>query len=436
MPAKFRWEAENEVEWADESTLPGEPSGGRSRLRIALSATLIILLAIPIAIFIKRTLDKQIETNTNSIKEDVISTHQLVKRAAASHDIELLATFMSGRSDQWLDAQVALANRNEFESRQSFGFVLKGAEDLQTTVTMSPDLRAAELVEERAYQVQNTDGSVITVRLGHPYVYRSSSSKWLLSPPLEDYWGDEVSLNGRYFNLSFPQRDEEISKRLAADIEAALASACVGLPTISCPDDVRLQIHLSTDPLALLSYGTIEGLSTQEELILPAPSLVGLPVDDTAYRFLRRSYAAQVVSRQILTESDYTCCRRSTLIEAFLAFQLLQTDLSPWPLTTLDYARILETGISLQHVGRLFQLDGVTERVLGNLDLTVATAFAGFIATRDPTISMEDMMHWLITARSLEGWLFNVMPERSTSWELELAWAEHVERQAGEVTRL
>ncbi len=436
MPANFRWEAESEVEWADETEMPSETSNGRSRLRIALSITLLVFLAIPIALFIKRSLDNRIEANINSIKENVLSTHELVKRAAAGHDNELLATFMSGRSSDWLDAQVALANRNEFESRLSFGFELKREGDLQTTITLSPDLRQAELVEERAYQVQSTDGSVITVRLQHPFIYRSSSSKWLLSPPLEDYWGEDITLTGRFFNLSFPQRDEEISRKLAADIEAAVASACANLSTISCPNDERLQVRLTTDPRALLSFGTVESLTDEGELILPAPSLVGLPVDNAAYRFLRRSYAAQVVSRQIIIENEYTCCRRATLIRAFLAFQLLQIELSPWPLSTLDYAKIHESGITLQHVGRLFQLDWISQRILGDLDGVVALAFAGFIGTRDPMISMEDVMQWLLTARTLEGWLADVTHERYSSRDLEADWADHIERQAGELTRL
>lgn len=278
MPENFEWQAEDDVAW-DFPSPPARPAG-RKRRRLLLAVPLLAALLLVAGALLVRRLGRQVEEATVTVEEEVRASHDFIHQAAAGEDVELFSTYLSGRDSGWSEAQERLVAGDALLARPAFGLTLVPEARRVVSVTVAPELNAAELVAEQAYAIDIGGGLTETIWLGQTEVYRLGPNRWLLAPPDGEFWGETMTSRGHFLTLTYPVRDEAIGRRLAVDIESKLAEMCAALPGLACPDDLKVTVTLATTPQSLLplleARALLEG---GRRLVLPAPTLVGLPTD-------------------------------------------------------------------------------------------------------------------------------------------------------------
>ncbi|HEX6385343.1 MAG TPA: hypothetical protein VF177_11785, partial [Anaerolineae bacterium] len=347
MSTNFHWQTEDDSVWNDlaEPGRPYEP-GQRSWITVVV---LLIVLSVG-GWIIGRQVQQRVETATADAEAEILASHNLVRMAAAHGDAELFRTVLSGRSKNWMASHSKLVEAKLLFDRSAFGLTpLAQAEPLSLTdvnIELSPELQAAELRQVWPYAINRGQGVTETVQLEHITVYRRGATRWLLSPPEPEFWGTWRTLQGERVSLTYPARDEAIVRRLAPDLDNLLNDVCHRLNDAACPADLYLQLRLETDPASLLeTAGLLAVAGGGYRLELPAPSLVGLPLDERGYQALLRGYGAYVAAAAITRLVDYDCCRdniaQGLFYRALLDKQLSQLGLRPWPLTPAEYEQLL-----------------------------------------------------------------------------------------------
>ena len=126
---------------------------------------------------------------------------------------------------------------------------------------------------------------------------------WLLAPfgADKEYWGEWEKEEFNQLILIFPAKDGEIGRRLAPALHQLIAEICDN-PDVQCPRGFSLQLRLDRNerslPILNEHLGNI-GLGTSLSLFslnLPAPTLIGRPVDDAGYQALYSGYAGWVAA--------------------------------------------------------------------------------------------------------------------------------------------
>jgi len=433
MEPNFEWQTEEEQEdvWT-----AAEPQGASHRRRrwpvllFALVATVAVLFA---GYRVFQEVEARADEATAAVREEVEASYRVLRRAAESQDRELFVTFLSGRDPDWTEAQVNAVHEGVFLDRPGLGLQLLPSH--QMTVTVSSELTEADVELQQAYAVTVERGVTETVRLQKSAIFRQGNDRWLYSPPEDAYqfWGPEEKVQGSLVTLTFPQRDEEISRALAADLEETLTELCA-LAHVNCPAGWRLFIHLEPDPhtmLQLVENGLPEGA---QEMRLPAPTLVGLPTDGDGYRALFRGYAGQVVARALagLYPVD-ACCAYAPFREALVTWHLAQLDLRPAPLTQADYLRLLERtplATRLEAVSSALNVNDAAfaDRVLADVfvEFLMGGAVAGVSPEQvleAPAVTPENVSLWFIgrSFRSVDRLWRDFLFEQATAAQEALA---------------
>lgn len=348
--SNFRWYSEEDGEWPGEPMLASPPATIRSRRPLFL--LLIALLIGGAGLVGYRRLNQQLAETTKTIEADVLASHNLLRRAAADRDLELFITALSGGDARWADAQQQLVQEGAFLNRPAFSFELASSTAVRdAAITLAPDLNTAVLTHTVPYLAVDPAGVTQTIRLRQTAVYRRGSQNWLIAPPGPDFWGETMTQHGRYLTLSHPARDEAVAAQLAADLDQAIGRLCRA-PQLPCPAE-PLQVHLDPAPNSLATLSDPRRLWRQSVssplLVLPAPTLVGLPAADAAYQALFRGYARHTLTTVILREVGYQCCHGQIFYRALLDQILNDAGLAPPPLTPAAYQRLLteETTVGL-----------------------------------------------------------------------------------------
>ncbi|HID53269.1 MAG TPA: hypothetical protein EYP41_14705 [Anaerolineae bacterium] len=328
----FDWHTEDEIEWeglaepaADTAVSP------QHRWRVWLLAG-VLLVAGTAVLFVARQLNQRVEAASSAVELDVQASHRVLQEAAQKRDGELFATFLSGRDPEWGNAQVLLVNQGLYLERPLFGLTWLPGSTAVVSATLSLDLQAAELAVVQAYRFDIGRGLTETARLQQTEVYRRAENRFLLSPPLAEFWGEPRQFSTVYLTLHYPARDEVWLRPLAARLEAAVAGVCAEWGA-DCPANFHLSLDFSISPAAFLP----EEREADGLLVLPAPSLAGRPLDETGKAVLYRGYETAVTEaalRQLAGESD------SLLYEAALDRILAEKGLRPWPLTPSHWQTI------------------------------------------------------------------------------------------------
>ena len=294
---------------------------------------------------------------TEAITDDVNIAHALVQEAEAAQDVEMLNLVLSGRDFGWQEAQQQLMAGGNFASRPAFGLQAMSATEAVPEVVLSPDLKEAVAVSSRLFE--DDDGQ--SVVLQQTAVYRQGSRNWLLSPPVDDFWGRTLITNTRYFTVTYPQRDEIVVQRLTADLNGLFAEKiCDRL--LQC-GRVHVDLRFNTSPQSLVTTADPLGLLLMgDPVILPTPTLVGLPVDEAGYEALYRGYGSQVVTAVLAHLFTYECCARALMTHALLTKQASDLGLRDWPLTPADYEHLLNFTFGVK----------TPEEILAAEDLTLA----------------------------------------------------------------
>ncbi len=359
----FEWRTDEDQGWAEEGK-PTPTAVSQPFLRRRWRFLLGVLVGITaVWLAVQWQINQRVATATAEIENELLATHNFVLQTAVSRDEDLFRANLSGRDPGWGEVQKTLLSEGLLLDRPMLGWQHQPVEERlireEVAFTLAPDLRAAELLYPQAYVITRPDGVTETVTLQQTAVYREGDTRWLFSPPLEDFWGEWVTQDEGALLLAYPERDEAVAARLAVDLAALLDQMCAELADLRCGSDLRVQLRLDTDPESLIAINDIENvLESGLRLELPAPTLVGLPTDEASYDVLFRAYGVALATAVLAHQTEYDCCRHELFFRALRDYQLAQLGLQAWPLEAAMYGQILSGGFdgdTLRHWTRRWE---------------------------------------------------------------------------------
>lgn len=128
-------------------------------------------------------LDRRSTAAQARLTTDVAASHATILDAAQRSDGELFVSFLSGRDPDWARAQERLVRRGGFIDRSAFDLHWTPAAPVSPTVTLAPDLRAAELTVPQAYVAEIGNGLTETVLLQQTAFYRQGPTAGSIRRP-------------------------------------------------------------------------------------------------------------------------------------------------------------------------------------------------------------------------------------------------------------
>ena len=333
---------------------PTEPKPPR-RFSRWLPPLLVLVLLGGIGYLIYAQLQGRVEETTSRLAEDVISSYDLIERAAQTNDREIFISVLSGADDDWTNAQVNLLEQANLYDRRAFGLIWQGTARpvTPTAVLMNEDLLGAELTATARYVARQIDGSTTEIELLIPQVYRlSSQSRWLLAPPLEEYWGETRTYRGEFVQVEYPARDEKYAAMLGQTVNEVVLAVCAANPGLACNGDSPYLINLSTRPSSIESATGLSMLINGNNAIrLPTPSLVGLPTDTAAEQVLMRGYTRLILMGFLAEQLGYDCCRRAIFLQAAADYLLAEQGALAYPQPLAEYEELLNQLYNIRFTG-------------------------------------------------------------------------------------
>ncbi|MCP4424488.1 MAG: hypothetical protein GY803_08360 [Chloroflexi bacterium] len=413
--SNFNWQTDDDVVWDDEATAGGTAVPPR---RPWLTILFILAAIVGAGTFIYRQVNERVETAAANVESDILASHQLLQQAAAQNDVELFRTLLSGRSAAWSSMQAVLMEEGQLLGRDALGLdwlptATENADLPDIELNISPELDTAELHFVQEYAVEVGHEVTETALLRHTAVYRRGSERWLYSPPDDEFWGEYTTNQGAMLTLAYPSRDAAIAEKLAFDLDAKLNEMCRRLSALNCPDDLRVHLRLDNESGSLQMPDLETILESGLRLELPAPTLVGLPLDEAGYQALYRGYAVKLATAVIPQLVGYECCTHAPFFHALLEYQLSQLGLRPWPVTTDDYARVVSEGVSeyeLDQIWGRYSLD-----YLSSLNGWKVYAVVDYLTQRFPKTAVADMQRLMPRDRlHMTIWLWHLHGEEGT----------------------
>lgn len=361
MTDNFDWQTEDDSGWDTTETEPQRPVTSPKRPWQALLLVVVLLFAVAVVIYWQ--FNRRIETLTTAIEADVLSSHNLVNRAAAQQDLELLAPLLSAREPAWTNTFEQLLEKGLFYDRSFLSLPLTTANEAYADLSLSddryiqievaPDMNAAELHFLQEHTLGYGQESVM---LEHTAVYRRGRTRWLLAPPDDAFWGGWQTVERPRLTFIFPARDTAVAERLADDLAAVITETCRQSIPLVCPNDLQLTVRLDSNPASLLALTDPATLYDGNlRLDLPAPTLVGLPLDEAGYQALLQGYSATTAAVLITYLAEWECCAHAPVYQVFLEYQLSQMGLRPWPVTPATHAQIINSGANQDTLFRFWR---------------------------------------------------------------------------------
>jgi hypothetical protein len=420
----FEWWTEEDESWGNGATLAMEaaPPAAKRRWPAVLAVILVVVLA---AYSVYYLLSRQVSHAESAVSQDVLASHELVGMAVHQGDPELFTLLLSGRDPEWMRAQQALVQSGAYDDRSGLG-LYPAVAPAGKQVVVAPNLQQAEVVIDQPYQVRLGSDVTGTVILRQTAVYRLGGDyRWLLAPPDAAFWGARNSSAGPFLTLHYFERDAEVAQRLAIDLNSKLGEMCRFLPDLRCPRGQSMHVYLEADPATLLLLAdTPSMLAGGWYLRLPAPTLVGKPIDDAGYRALFRGYAAYLLPAL----SGWDCCRGGLFYQAMMERQLFQVGLQPWPLTRDGYQRIRSQPLALADLAGYWT--AMPENRLDPEEDWALYAFVEFLLHLAPNHSLTYMQQQMSQAPTLVAWLHQLTGRQLGEPALEQAWLAFLHERA------
>ena len=358
-------------------------------------------------------LTAQVDDAVTDEESQLVSSVELVRQAAQRDDSELLVTTLSGRDPTWAELQQLLLINDVLFERTKLGLTWSAGNSEIISVTLSPNLSAADVLVVEEYMVDVGNGVTESVQLLREEVYRRGDERWLLAPPVDE---DEallpaISRTNDILTLNFPEAESEIGEKLWRDLNQKSDDFC-RLPDIVCPDSLHVKAIL-TGQLGALQMPTVVDWLNESTLILPSPMIVGLPADEVSYQALLRGYAGIIFNNLLAQNIQYECCVGYPFYQAMADRVLRQIALKPSPLTSAHYFSLLNNASSFRTPQFLLDEDNLFEQ---NIEAEVIVAFLGYVA---PQKSAGALLNELWQEDSYLSWLYQTVPDVNG---LDQAW--------------
>jgi hypothetical protein len=302
---------------------------------------LLITIAIAIGLITYLVLANRAKRVETAVTDDIIARFNLLWDAAQHQDKELFHSLRNEQSDNnWTQKIDALFAHNMLFDRQPFGLHLLPDQPQITDIIVSPDLQQATLLANLRYQ---TEVGLVTLQQAFAYEYQSES--WQLSQPPASWWTDGDYIPGkRLMVLYHYEQDVALVERLADDLDSLGGTVCSRLTEknpMRCPQHTDdFQEAYQPDLLGMIVfasnyYNFLEDWPNEPSMTiyLPAPTLIGLPVDDAGYEALRAGYARRLL-HHVAFEPTAVFASDPRFAEAMLRQIMVTTGVRPWSPTT------------------------------------------------------------------------------------------------------
>ncbi len=352
MSDMFDWTTEDdEAVWEEVATQP-EPSPEPKKRPYWTFAIIVVLLLVA-ATVVYWQVQSRIDATLVDVRSDLLSTHNLVNRAVAMQDVDLLAPLLSGRDMTWTRDQEQMMRDDGLFGRSALGLPLaqppenlaEGDERL-VALELSPDLNSAELQFVELYRFGEEE-----VPLQQTAVYRRGRERWLMSPPEDEFWGDWETAEIDDMTFIYPERDAELGKQLAVDLGWRILRHCREVEDFVCPDLSRLSVRFDTDVASLVALSDPAVIyKANLRLELPTPTLVGTPLDEEGYDVLLRAYEAQILTAVLSEAVEYECCHHAPIVQAVTDYYLADIGLKPWPVSVTTFSEIANDVLTIERL--------------------------------------------------------------------------------------
>ena len=448
MPTNFNWNTDEEQSWENfDEPATHEPQRWRPP-RWLISGGLVLAVLAGIGFLVARTVNRQVAEVTDDVSFTVLDAVALSQQAAASGDIDLFTSVLSGRDLNWSEEQKELVQGGLWLDRPQLGLALvaaagseHGVPRSEADVTLQPALRSAEINLTHIYQSPIGNGLNEQIQLQQTLIYRQGESSWLLAPPEEEFWGEQRLYNSPVFQATFPERDSPIATRLVDDLTKKFIDSChLGVleiaPENCLPPEPLAELSFSTSSRFLLElngdrFSRPVAFRLADTYLLPTPSLVGIPLDEAGYQALYRGYAALLFGQMIQDVAGYRCCEHRLFFEAILQLELNTLGLQPWPLGLAEYQALLRH-MPGQELESLFSvIVGFADPGLASVDLTAVYALVMYQRDQEGLAATEQIRR-LNSAETLDDWLAPVAGPQLFSPAFYDSWRELFYRYANQ----
>jgi hypothetical protein len=299
MKTLYHWQTEDEHVLGSELDLqPATPPYNKNRSLLFITLFLLGAFLLLFVFFQRRALSRE-----EIVIRDVIATSNTLEQAILRNDVELFTNLLSRDDSNWFMNQRRLFLSHRLTGREALGLWNSTPQPASNVVELDANWREARVSLVRDYEFSSPEGFTQTVSLVQTQYFRLQGANWLYAHPDDDYWGEKKTLTTERLVVSYPARDEAIIRRIVFDLEESIAAICT-------LNGVQKQANVNDEcgneyPIALEFDSGVDSLiriadSDQPALIgrtftLPAPSLVGLPMNDSSYQALFRGYTDRIL---------------------------------------------------------------------------------------------------------------------------------------------
>ncbi|MCL4267425.1 MAG: hypothetical protein KJ069_29880 [Anaerolineae bacterium] len=431
MSTDFEWVTDEESDWPELTPPPPKP-----RRSIPWRWLLLLLLVLAGGgAWLAGHMQQRLETATHLVTQDVRAAYTLYAQAAQRQDVDLIKTVVSGSSPVWWQTQLKLLDENLLLGRWSMELLTPedGRVPEIKTVIPAPDLTEAEVVTRQPFIVSYAHGRSQTITLEMTTLLRRGSDRWLVAAPDSEFWGEWQVANGASLSIIYPERDKEQAEKLLSGLEAELARACREL-ALPCPAASNYTIRLDSDPASLLQVADPVAMLTRQPILnLPAPTLVGRPIDAAGERALLRAYAAHFITAVLVDHTSLRCCEQGLFHQALIDYQLAQLDLRPWPLQDSHYqAMIHEPMVGMAGLGRFWHEPPV--RPISGTAQPQIYSMVAVLLNQEPMLNPYVIQQRLAVMDNYQNWIGSLAGFGFLNQDFQRAWLKEVQTHLSPMT--
>jgi hypothetical protein len=299
MKTNFDWQTEENSALEHKELAENSP---RSRRKLGCLTVTLIVSAVVFSSFAWLLSRRQSEAIA-SVREDVLLAFELQQQAARNDDKELFSALLSSSDPTWKHDQERLLASSLFDDRSSIGLVGDPVSFTQKAIDLSPDLQKAEVTYAQTYKAAGSSMEILDIELLHTLVYRLEDGRWLNAPLDPSFWGAWNEIDGQLSSITYPERDVELARELAKKIDAHLKGLCSDLEEQNehglayCAGNAPWRIRLSTDVESLLGLVETPAVRSSEfDYELPAPSIIGIPQNETDFESYLEIYSRPLLN--------------------------------------------------------------------------------------------------------------------------------------------
>lgn len=377
-------EAEAEVLWSEPEPPPHRSLTAvlRQQWRLWLAGLLVVAGVVAV---ITLHLIQRIETLNQTNRAAVEQAYWLTQTAVSAQDDDLYGVLLDPTNRPWRLLQQLFLREGLIWDRAPLGVwrdpsVAHTA--VPTYITLSPDYQQAEVTTIQPYVAATAAGELKPIRLRQTAVFTRLNDQWVQASPTTspDFWGPQ--LRNRVdspLELIYPRRDQLIGQRLTVDLSQMVNQLCAD-PDVACPANLRIQLLLvdTDDALLFLAQDVYRvdanrfGVETGPyyQIVLPTPSLVGYPMDESSYDALSRGYAGWLMTVLL------THLATPPLTPELIAQKLRGFDLAPPPV--VGYAPLASAPAALPTADLLVYCQSAEEEPLWQVAVEAEPAWVAF----------------------------------------------------------